>query len=214
MDFVDLTRILALIGMVLGLLGILLRLRQIMNRPFKKDYSRARGSDRGGILYAFTLGMAPWEKESTRRHWVAYLRGIFFHVGVFTAFGVLLVSPWIAALPRLIVWAAIALTAAGAVFGFAGIGMRLSGENERALSVPDDYFSVFLTSLFCALACGALIWPALWPFFYLCTAALCIYVPFSKIRHCVYFFYSKFFFGKNFGHRGVIGPDNRKKVME
>lgn len=213
MDFVDLTRILALIGMLLGLLGILLRLRQIMNRPFKKDYSRARGSDRRGILYAFTLGMAPWEKESTRRHWVAYLRGIFFHVGVFTAFGVLLVSPWIAALPRLIVWAAIALTAAGAVFGFAGIGMRLSGENERALSVPDDYFSVFLTSLFCALACGALIWPALWPFFYLCTAVLCVYVPFSKIRHCVYFFYSKFFFGKNFGHRGVIGPNNRK-VME
>jgi hypothetical protein len=31
------------------------------------------------------------------------------------------------------------------------------------------------------------------------------YIPISKIRHCVYFFYSKFFFGFNFGRRGVVG---------
>lgn len=212
MNIVGITRIIAMIGMALGLVGILLRLRQIMNRPFRKDYSRGRGSDRHGILYAFTLGMAPWEKESTRQHWVAYLRGIFFHVGVFTAFGVLLASPWLERLPTLLIWVALALTAAGAVFGFSGIATRLMGENERALSVPDDYFSVFLTSLFTALACGVLIWTELLPLFYLTTAVLCVYVPFGKIRHCVYFFYSKFFFGKNFGHRGVLGPDNQKAM--
>jgi nitrate reductase gamma subunit len=212
MDLVSVTRIVAWIGLALGLVGILLRLREIMRRPFKKDYSRGRGSDRRGILYAFTLGMAPWEKESTRQHWVAYLRGIFFHLGVFTAFGVFLVSPWLEALPPLVLWIAGALTAAGAMFGFAGIAMRLMGENERALSLPDDYFSVFLTSLFTALACAVLVWPGLLPFFYLVTALLCVYVPFGKIRHCVYFFYSKFFFGKNFGHRGVLGPDNQKAM--
>ena len=213
MDLVSVTRIIALVGMALGLVGILLRLRQIMNRPFKKDYSRGRGSDRRGILFAFTLGMAPWEKESTRQHWVAYLRGIFFHVGVFVAFGVLIISPWLERLPNALIWAALALTAAGAVFGFAGIAMRLMGENERILSLPDDYFSIFLTSFFTALACGVLIWPVLLPVFYLSAAVLCVYVPFSKIRHCVYFFYSKFFFGKNFGHRGVLGPDNQQ-IME
>jgi len=212
MDLVSVTRIVAWIGLALGLVGILLRLREIMRRPFKKDYSRGRGSDRRGILYAFTLGMAPWEKESTRQHWVAYLRGIFFHLGVFTAFGVFLVSPWLEALPPLVLWIAGALPTAGALFGFAGIAMRLMGENERALSLPDDYFSVFLTSLFTALACAVLVWPGLLPFFYLVTALLCVYVPFGKIRHCVYFFYSKFFFGKNFGHRGVLGPDNQKAM--
>lgn len=213
MDLVSITRIIAWIGLALGLVGILLRLREIMQRPFKKDYSRNRGSDRRGILYAFTLGMAPWEKESTRQHWVAYLRGIFFHVGVFAAFGVLLVSTWLERLPALVTWGLLALTVAGALFGFAGIAMRLMGENERVLSLPDDYFSVFLTSLFTALAAGVLLWPGLLTIFYLVTALLCVYVPFGKIRHCVYFFFSKFFFGKSFGHRGVIGPDNQK-VME
>jgi hypothetical protein len=198
--------------MALGVIGILLRLREIMNRPFKKDYSRPRGSAARGVLYAFTLGMAPWEKESTRLHWVAYLRGIFFHLGIFTAFAVVIFIPWIESIPAAIRWLAMALTLAGAVFGFAGIYIRLTGKNERALSLPDDYFSVFLTSLFSALAFGALLTPTVSPYLYVVTALMSIYIPFSKIRHCVYFFYSKFFFGYSFGHRGVIGPDNQKVV--
>lgn len=212
MDLVSVTRIIAWIALALGLLGVLLRLREIMRRPFNKDYSLGRGSDRRGILYAFTLGMAPWEKESTRQHWAAYLRGIFFHLGIFAAFGIFLASPWLGALPPLVTWTAVAVTAAGAMFGFAGIAMRLIGENERVLSLPDDYFSVFLTSLFSVLACGVLIWQGLLPTFYLVTALLCVYIPFGKIRHCVYFFYSKFFFGKSFGHRGVLGPENQKAM--
>jgi hypothetical protein len=212
MDAITLTRYLAFIGLALGVIGILLRLREIMNRPFKKDYSRPRGSAARGVLYAFTLGMAPWEKESTRLHWVAYLRGIFFHLGIFTAFAVVLFAPWIESIPAAILWLAMALTLAGAVFGFAGIYIRLTGKNERALSLPDDYFSVFLTSLFSALAFGALLTPTVLPYLYVVTALMSIYIPFSKIRHCVYFFYSKFFFGYSFGHRGVIGPDNQKVV--
>lgn len=212
MDAITLTRYLAFIGLALGVIGILLRLREIMNRPFKKDYSRPRGSAARGVLYAFTLGMAPWEKESTRLHWVAYLRGIFFHLGIFTAFAVVLFAPWIESIPTAILWLAMALTLAGAVFGFAGIYIRLTGKNERALSLPDDYFSVFLTSLFSTLAFGALLTPTVLPYLYVVTALMSIYIPFSKIRHCVYFFYSKFFFGYSFGHRGVIGPDNQKVV--
>jgi hypothetical protein len=73
------------------------------------------------------------------------------------------------------------------------------------LSLPDDYASVFLTSLFAALASGTLIWPILLPAFYVVAGIMMAYIPISKIRHCVYFFYSKFFFGFNFGRRGVIG---------
>ena len=202
--------IFALIGLALGLLGILVRLDAIMNRPFKPDLARRQGSVRRGILYAFSLGMAPWEKESTRKHWVAYLRGILFHVGVFTAFAVLFASPWLAVMPVPLIWMALIITAAGAVAGFAGIFMRLSGENERALSRPDDYFAVFLTSLFTALA-SLILWAPVWlPLFYLVSGVTAIYIPFSKIRHCVYFFYSKFFFGAGFGRRNVIGQAKSK----
>ena len=211
MDVLAISRILVLIGLGVCVIGIAVRLREIMNRPFKSDLSRERGSVRRGIVYAFTLGMAPWEKESTRMHWIAYIRGILFHVGVFAAFGVLLASFWPGVWSVLFInngllkWIAVILTGVGAVFGFSGIYMRLSGENERALSLPDDYFSVFLASLFSALAFLVLIAPGSMPLFYLVTAFMLVYIPVSKIRHCVYFFYSKFFFGQGFGHRGVIG---------
>jgi hypothetical protein len=205
MDIIIITRMVAITGIVIGALGVLLRLQDIMNRPFKKDLARERGSALRGVLFAFTLGMAPWEKESTRIHWIAYLRGIFFHVGVFTAFAVLLASPWLERLPQFLIWLAAGITAVGALFGFAGIFMRLAGPNERTLSLPDDYASVFLTSLFAALASAALLLPAVLPAFYVVTGLMAAYIPISKIRHCVYFFYSKFFFGFGFGRRGVIG---------
>ncbi len=210
MNILVITRIIAIIGLVLGLLGIILRLREIMNRPFKSDLARERGSARRGILFAFTLGMAPWEKESTRIHWIAYLRGIFFHIGIFMAIGVLLASPWLAVLPKILVWLALAVTGFGTLFGFAGIFMRLAGPNERVLSLPDDYASVFLTSLFIALAFATLLWPSVLPVFYVITGITGAYIPISKIRHCVYFFYSKFFFGMGFGRRGVIGQPKGK----
>jgi hypothetical protein len=205
MNVVEITRLVAVAGLVLGALGIVARLRDIMNRPFKNDLSRARGSDWRGVLYAFTLGMAPWEKESTRLHWVAYFRGIIFHVGVFMAFAVLFASPWWGLVPQPLVWLAALVTAAGAVAGFVGVAMRWLDENERALSLPDDYLAVFVVSLFVALACLSSFWPVALPGLYVVAAVMSIYIPFSKIRHCVYFFYSKFFFGLGFGHRGVLG---------
>lgn len=209
-DIVSITRIVAVVGLGLCVLGIAFRIRDIMTRPFKSDLSRARGAVRRGVLYAFTLGMAPWEKESTRRHWAAYFRGIFYHLGIFMSFGVLLASPWLNLIPLPVIWLALLVTTVGAVAGFAGVIMRLADENERVLSIPDDYLSVFLTSLFVGLACLSLISPSLLPVFYVVTAVMLVYIPFSKIRHCVYFFYSKFFFGLGFGHRGVIGQPGHK----
>ena len=205
MNNITITRAIALIGLLVCIAGLAFKINDIMNRPYKRDLSRPRGNIGQSLLYAFTLGMAPWEKESTRIHWIAYVRGILFHVGVFMAFAVFFVSPWLAAVPLLVSGLAMLVTAVGAVAGFAGIWMRWTEENLRALSLPDDYFSVFITSSFVALACATLLWPVTLPLFYLVAAAMLVYIPFSKIRHCVYFFYSKFFFGQGFGRRGVIG---------
>lgn len=205
MSFITLSGLIAIVGIVLGLLGVFLRINEIFRRPFKRDLSRPRGQRWRGVLYAFTLGMAPWEKESTRKHWVAYLRGIFFHVGVFMAIVVLLASPWLELFPVWSKWIAVAVTASGFLFSLMGIPMRLMGENERALSLPDDYFAVLLTSLFIGLAGLMLLLPAARPYFYIVSGITAAYIPLGKIRHCIYFFYAKFFFGLGFGHRGVLG---------
>lgn len=204
MDFLNIARWVAILGLAVGALGVLIRLKEILDRPFKRDLSRSRGSPWRGILYAFTLGMAPWEKESTRLHWVAYLRGILFHVGVFAAFAVFLAVPWLERLPTWLVWIGMFVTGIGAVFGLLGIWMRLSGKNERALSLPDDYFAILICSLFSGLACASLVVQGALPWFYLVTGVLAVYLPLGKIRHCIYFFYSKFFFGSGFGRRGVL----------
>jgi hypothetical protein len=209
-SFVAVTRIIAGAGLLICLAGILLRLRSIMSRPYRRDLSRAQGSRWQGILYAFTLGMAPWEKESGRKHWAAYFRGVLFHIGAFGGLALLPISPWLDRFPAWLIWLAALGIGVGALSGFAGVAMRRLDRNAASLSVPDDYFSVALVSVFEALAALALLVPAALPMFYLVAAALLIYLPFSKIRHCVYFFYAKFFFGANFGHRGVLGqPESR-----
>ena len=199
------TRVIAVMALGLAVFGILIRLQEIMKRPYKLDLARPRGSRWRAVLYAFTLGMAPWEKESGRQHWVAYLRGVAFHIGVFMSFAVLLVSPWIDRLPGWLTSCALLVTGVGALAGFAGVAMRWLDHNERVLSVPDDYFSVILTSLFVTFASVALFASPWLPAFYVVSALTLIYIPFSKTRHCVFFFYSKFFFGESFGRRGVIG---------
>ena len=135
MDVAAVTRIIALAGVLIGLMGILFRMREIFSRPFKSDLSRPQGSVGKGVLYAFTLGMAPWEKESTRKHWVSYFRGIFFHLGIFTAFGVLLISPWLNRMPPLVIWLGLVMTAVGAIARFCR-NLHAPGRRERACAEP------------------------------------------------------------------------------
>ena len=210
MKFLSFSQIFAIVGLLICLAGIGVQIRSILNRPFKNDLSRPQGEVRRGILYAFTLGMAPWEKESTKIHWIAYLRGIFLHIGIFIGLLVVITIPWLSLIPVWLIYLISVITGLGAIFGFIGIYMRLTGENERVLSLPDDYVSIVLTSLFLILTTLVLLIPGVLPYLYFLTAILLIYIPLSKIRHCVYFFYSKFFFGRHFGHRGVIGQSESK----
>ena len=183
-----------------------------LSRP--QDRSAPKGSPQAGILYAFTLGMAPWTKEGTRLHSRAYLRGVAFHLGIFIGLGVFLASPWLESLPSL-AKALLALgTGLGAFFGLAGFVFRLAEPNLKALSTPDDYFSVLVVSLF--LACEAL-WLArllALPVFYGMAAAMLVYAPFSKIRHCLYFAASRLFFGKFVGSHAVLPHGQQGKTFK
>jgi nitrate reductase gamma subunit len=79
----------------------------------------------------------------------------------------------------------------------------------RAISTPDDYFSLALLTvwfLFAALAApnradrgeGVLL-----AFFFL-TAFFLLYVPFSKISHYLYYPFTRFYLGRTLTHRGVF----------
>src|SRR4030065_477521 len=148
MTLILFTQIFAALALVftLAAFGWRLRLFNALARPV--DRSTPKGNPRLGILYAYTLGMAPWAKESTRRHGIAYLRGVAFHLGIFLGLAILIVSPWLYLLP--VAWRTLlALGAAlGALLGLAGFIARIAEHNLKALMTPDDYTAVFVVSLF------------------------------------------------------------------
>lgn len=197
-------QLLALAGLVAGLFGIYFRYTETKRRLVPADNSPIKGSIPHGIQYAFTTGMMPWAKESTRIHMLAYLRGIGFHIGIFAAIGAVLISPFWGSLPALLSQALFWLLLLGAILGAAGGIMRLAEQNLRGLSLPDDHFAVWLTTLFISTAALALLDQALMVPMYLISAITFAYVPLGKIRHCLYFFFSRLFFGKFFGRRAVF----------
>ncbi len=191
-------------SLLFSVLAFAWRLRVFSGLPRPSDRALAKGSPSHGIMYAFTLGMAPWAKESTRLHAVAYLRGVAFHLGLFLTLALLVASPWVPALPlawRLVLAFACGL---GALFGLAGFVFRLVEKTLKQISTLDDYAAVLLVSLFMAAAALWLALPATAWIFYLSSALMLVYAPLSKIRHCIYFAFSRLFFGRYFGKRAVL----------
>jgi hypothetical protein len=198
------TGVLALAALVFSLGAFGRRWTEIRRLPFPKDRSIPKDSALHGILYAFTLGMAPWAKESTRRHWVAYLRGIAFHVGIFAGLAALLASPWFTLIDPIIRTLFAIVTGFGAVLGAAGGIMRLVENNLKAISTPDDHLSVWLVSLFLAMMTAALMATGFVPAMWVVAAAMLVYAPLGKIRHCIYFYFGRLFYGLHIGRRGVV----------
>lgn len=197
-------QLLALAGFAAGLYGISRRYNETKRSSLPADRSRVKGNISHGITYAFTQGMMPWAKESTRIHMLAYLRGIGFHVGIFAALGAMFLSPFRGWLPPLVSGTLFWVLALGAVLGAAGGIMRIAEHNLRGLSLPDDHFAVWLTTLFIAVAALAVIRDAFLIPMYVVGAITFVYVPLGKIRHCLYFFFSRLFFGRFFGRRAVF----------
>jgi hypothetical protein len=172
--------------------------------PFGKDLSEPKDSASHGILYAFTAGMVPWAKESTRLHWIGYMRGVVFHLGIFVGLGSLLISPWLDSTSPLIRTLLAMVTGTGAVMGVVGGIMRITEHNLKSASTPDDHFSVWLVSLFLTTMTLALISTQFSPFMYVVATAMLLYAPLGKIRHCIYFYFGRLFFGLHIGRRGIV----------
>lgn len=194
----------ALVGAAIFATGILAILVAAQRRPYSAELAPIKGSPSHGVLWAFTLGMAPWAKDSARIHWVAYLRGIIFHIGIFVGAAYLIATPWLAMIPEPLRLSLAALFAVSAILVLAGFGIRLADPTMRLLSTADDYFSLALTTLF--LASGAMSAYSIdyLPVFWTIAGITLAYAPLGKLRHFLYFFYARVFLGLVFGRRNVL----------
>jgi hypothetical protein len=211
MDLITWTRWLAWISLAFSAAAFAWRLVNFNRLPRPAERAAPKGKTSAGVVYAYTLGMAPWAKESTRNHWVAYLRGVGFHLGVFLSIALLVISPWVPAWPGWLRFTLAAITLVCGLLALAGIGMRLVDPTLKPLSTPDDFLAVLLVGLFQLAAALWLVVPASGPLFFIVSALTAVYAPLSKIRHCIYYAYSRFFYGRFVGVRGVL-PHSQQRA--
>ena len=170
--------------------------------------------DRGkvkGILYSWANIAMPWSMESTRTKPFLYAQFVIFHIGVTAAIALSFIIPYAPAWleSRTLVLALQVSIGAALVVGLIRMVRRFGNMHMRAISSPDDYFSLLLLTVWFAFAFLAVPnqtangeWHLL-TFFFL-TAFFLVYVPFSKISHYLYYPFTRYYLGKTLAHRGVF----------
>jgi len=200
----------------LGLMAVVYTTRLIWLMRFKagKERQPATGQKgttiRRGILYSWGNIAMPWAMESTRTKAFIYGQFVIFHLGVTAAIALSFMIPYAPGLLELplLVTALQLIIGAAFVVGILRIIRRVSDKYMRAISSPDDYFSLILLTVwffFAALAVpnstengeGMLVT------YFMLTAFFLIYVPFSKISHYLYYPFTRYYFGKSMGRRGT-----------
>jgi len=176
---------------------------------------------RRGIIYSWFNIVMPWAMESTRTKMFMYIQFIIFHLGVTAAIGLSFVIPYA---PRLLDSKALVVTlmviiGAACLVGVIRIIRRISDKYMRAISSPDDYFSLLLLTTWFAFAFLSVPNSTAWGewhllTYFILTAFFLVYVPFSKISHYLYYPFTRYYLGKTLGHRGVFpikhAPETRK----
>ena len=180
------------IALIFMAIVYLLRIRWLFR--FKKVGDRQAptglaGTTEGkGILFSWAAIAMPWTMESTRTKIFFYAQFVIFHVGVVSAILLSFLIPYAPQVleSRLVVIIFQVLIGAAFLVGCGRIVRRFTSKYVRAISSPDDYFSLILLTVWFGFASFAV--PnnyqqgetILLIFFFL-TAFFLMYVPFSKI---------------------------------
>jgi len=200
----DLSFILLILSLMVAVSGLFIRTTRLLAHPMVKDPSPPKASAFKGVIYALTRGMLPWKKESARLHKLTYLRGALFHLGIFASILLLLLTLFVDVKSSSASLVFAPFLVLGALAGFAAFIARFIDRNLKVISRPDDYISLALVTLM-MLSASAFILNILGrAVFWGAFSILCLYLPWSKIPHVIFFFFAKNIFGSNFGRRGVL----------
>jgi nitrate reductase gamma subunit len=191
------------------------RIRWLLKFKAGKERQAATGpgntTPRKGIIYSWANIAMPWGMESSRKKPFFYFQFIIFHLGVVAAIGLSFIIPYAPELLESQVFVTMlrVMTGAACLVGLARIVRRISNIYIRAISSPDDYFSLMLLTVWFFFAFLAV--PNNYAntethllVYFILTAFFLIYVPFSKISHYLYYPFTRYYLGKTLGHRGVF----------
>lgn len=197
---------LAIISALICLSSLVIHGLRVVRYGAPKDYSKKIGDTNKAIRYAYTGSMSPVKKESAFLYLPTYTAGILYHIGTFLSlflFILFLFNIYPQGLLANIVTALLVIT------GLSGIGIlikRMSKQQLRALSNPDDYISNILVSLVQLMTAITVIKPDLSMVYFVLISILFLYLPLGKLKHTVYFFAARYHLGFFYGWRGVWPP--------
>jgi hypothetical protein len=209
---------LAIAAAVYCAVSLLAHLVKVIRLGAPKDKSEPSGSVKEGVVYANTIAMMPNQKESAYLHLPSYATGMLFHIGLFCCllFFVLSFFPffnnWIGGCNWHYVLAI--PTALGTICGIILFIRRLVSKELKVLSMPDDFISTGLVTLFLLMTtfylslstcCGSIT-----ILYYISSILLFLYMPLGKLRHAVYYFAARYHLGFFYGWRNVW-PNHEKK---
>lgn len=164
---------------------------------------------RRSVIYSWANIAMPWAMESTRTKFILYVQFVIFHLGVVAAIGLSFVIPYAPGLlnsAELVLQIVIGLAC---LIGVYRIIRRAGSVYMRAISTPDDYFSLILLTVwffFAFLSVPNSTASSEWHLltYFILTAFFLLYVPFSKISHYLYYPFTRYYLGRTMGRRGVF----------
>jgi len=189
-----------------------IKIYQIMKKPGPPEKAELKGDRFAGAVHSLGNVLRPWGMESTRTNGWFYAEFLIFHIAVALTIGSTFFIPLVPWLMTPLVTKVIMVFMALAFFiGLHRIYRRITVEEIRIISSPDDYFAITLMTVFFAAGFIAMgMWHQgnpdtgwMWVFFLMTTFFL-LYVPFSKISHYVLYPFGRVMFGQIFGGRGVL----------
>ncbi len=194
-----------LISLAFMLVVYVLRIVWIMRFRLARELARPVGNGALGAAWAMTTAVRPWSMETTRKGFWQWLEFAAFHVGVAVMIGLSFVIPFAPEWLTPTVVALVVLTQVAAVLaGLLRLYKRVSRPYMRAISSPDDYFSLSITNvLFVLCALTVLHVPVAHELYFILVALIIAYVPFSKISHYIYYPFARYFYGSYLARRGI-----------
>jgi len=186
---------------------------QILSAAGTRDPSEAKGKALPAVWYSLTAAMSPLKKESARRHLFTYFAGMFFHVGIFLSFSRLILQFFDIRLIPIIATASAVVIFLAAVCGVVILIKRMISPKMRYFSNPDDYFSNLIVTGFLILTGCSLLRDGMQSVLFIYTGVLLVYIPLGKLRHAIYFFFTRIYLGLFFGKRGVW-PKSRRNAWQ
>ena len=211
--------------LMLIVMGIIysIRIWWLMRFPLGRDRQghtgNATATPTKGILYSWVNIAMPWAMESSRKHFLLYLQFVLFHLGVASAIALSFIIPFapgLLAVSQIVIIMQVIIGAAGIV-GIVRMVRRISNKYLRSISTPDDYFSLLLLTVWFFFATFSVdihnnVNETILLIYFYMTAFFLLYVPFSKISHYLYYPFTRYYFGKTMGYRGIYPMANGHRM--